>query len=59
MGIAYAFLAHRLLFEGLHKIFEAVCTFLLVMHPLFSLKSCNHAAYFVLIGVLERVVLYL
>ena len=59
MGIAYAFLAHRFLFEGLHKIFEAVCTFLLVMHPLLSLKGRNHAAYFVFIGVLERVVLYL
>ena len=59
MRVANAFLTHGLLFEGLNKIFKAVSTFLLVVHPLLSLESFNHPAYFVLIGILERVVLNL
>ena len=59
VGVTNAFLAHRLLFEGVHEIFEAICALFLVVHHLFGLKGFDHAADVVLVRVLERVVLHL
>ena len=53
--VRYACLLHRLLFECLHKVFEPLGSFCLVMHLLLLLQSQDHTSDIILISVLVRI----